>query len=286
MKEVKLINIQDKEYPKKLLEIDNPPKKIYILGNEKLLNKNSIGIVGSRDCTEYGAKYAKQFAMELSKKGICIISGLAIGIDTASHIGALQGKGNTIAVLGCGFNNIYPKENIELAEKIIKDNGCIISEYPPETEVKLSRFPYRNRIISGLSIGILVVEAKHRSGSTVTAKYAKEQGKKIFCVPSNIDLKTSVGTNRLIQQGARLVVDVNDIFEEFNIEKNETKIEEEIKIEEEYLDIYNSLAYMPTNINVIAKKSNLKIAEVSQKLLIMEIKGYVKSLPGNEYVRL
>ena len=221
----------------------------------------------------------KYVAREISKENICVVSGMAVGIDTAAHEGAIREKGSTIAVLGCGFNNIYPKENTDLFNDILKKGGCAISEYSPNTKADLSKFPKRNRIISGLAKGILVVEAIYRSGSLITAKYAKKQNKKIFCIPSNIDEKTSVGTNRLIQNGAKLVIKAQDILDEI---KN--KIEEEI--EEEYVEIYNCLTYMPTNINIIAKKCNLEISKLTQNLLMMELKGYAKSIPGNEYVRL
>ena len=175
---------------------------------------------------------------------------------------------------------------MELFNKIIENEGCVVTEYPPEFKVDLKNYPYRNRIISGLSMGTLVVEAKHRSGSTVTARYAKEQGRKVFSIPSNIDLKTGVGTNRLIQEGAKLVICPEDILTEFNILcENEEQVQE-IMVEEQFLDLYNAITYMPININLIAKKCNLGISEVTQKLLIMEIKGYIKSMPGNEYVRL
>ncbi len=286
MKKIKIIKNTDKKFPKKLLEIKEPPKQLYIIGNDKLLNRDSIAIVGSRECTPYGAKYAKEFANKIAKKEICIVSGMAIGIDTSAHIGALKEKGKTIAVLGAGFNNIYPEENLELYKQILENDGLVISEYSPDTKVDLSKFPFRNRIISALSMGVLVVEAKHRSGSTVTAKYAKEQNKKIFCIPSNIDLKTGVGTNKLIQSGAKLVTCAEDILAEYNILSENTEIQEEIKVEEEFKEIYNSISYMPININLICKKCNLNISDVTQKLLIMEIKGYIKSLPGNEYVRI
>lgn len=280
MKGIKLIESTDLEYPNKLLEIKEYPKELYVIGNEKLLCKKAIGIVGARESTGYGEKCARSFAREISKANICIVSGMAIGIDTAAHEGAIREKGSTIAVLGCGFNKIYPKENIDLFNDILKKGGCIISEYSPNTEANLSTFPKRNRIISGLSNGILVVEAMHRSGSLITAKYAKEQNKKIFCIPGNIDIKTSVGTNRLIQNGAKLVTTPRNILEEL-----EDKIKEK-RIEKEYQEIYNYLTDIPININVIAKNCNLNISELTQKLLIMEIKGYAKSMPGNEYVRL
>lgn len=280
MKGIKLIESTDLEYPNKLLEIKEYPEKLYVIGNEKLLSKKAIGIVGARESTGYGEKCARIFAREISKANICIVSGMAIGIDTAAHEGAIKEKGSTIAVLGCGFNKIYPKENIDLFNDILKKGGCIISEYSPNIEANLSTFPKRNRIISGLSEGILVVEAMHRSGSLITAKYAKEQNKKIFCIPGNIDIKTSVGTNRLIQNGAKLVTTPRNILEEL-----EDKIKEKI-IEKEYQEIYNYLTDIPMNINVLAKKCNISISELNQKLLIMEIKGYAKAMLGNEYVRL
>lgn len=280
MKGIKLIESTDLEYPNKLLEIKEYPEKLYVIGNEKLLSKKAIGIVGARESTGYGEKCARIFAREISKANICIVSGMAIGIDTAAHEGAIREKGSTIAVLGCGFNKIYPKENIDLFNDILKKGGCIISEYSPNTEANLSTFPKRNRIISGLSEGILVVEAMHRSGSLITAKYAKEQNKKIFCIPGNIDIKTSVGTNRLIQNGAKLVTTPRNILEELE------EVVKEKRIEKEYQEIYNYLTDIPMNINILAKKCNISISELNQKLLIMEIKGYAKAMPGNEYVRL
>lgn len=280
MKGIKLIESTDLEYPNKLLEIKEYPEKLYVIGNEKLLSKKAIGIVGARESTGYGEKCARIFAREISKANICIVSGMAIGIDTAAHEGAIREKGSTIAVLGCGFNKIYPKENIDLFNDILKKGGCIISEYSPNTEANLSTFPKRNRIISGLSEGILVVEAMHRSGSLITAKYAKEQNKKIFCVPGNVDIKTSVGTNRLIQNGAKLVTTPKNILEELE------EVVKEKRIEKEYQEIYNYLTDIPMNINILAKKCNISISELTQKLLIMEIKGYAKAMPGNEYVRL
>lgn len=267
MKGIKLIESTDLEYPNKLLEIKEYPEKLYVIGNEKLLSKKAIGIVGARESTGYGEKCARIFAREISKANICIVSGMAIGIDTAAHEGAIREKGSTIAVLGCGFNKIYPKENIDLFNDILKKGGCIISEYSPNIEANLSTFPKRNRIISGLSEGILVVEAMHRSGSLITAKYAKEQNKKIFCIPGNIDIKTSVGTNRLIQNGAKLVTTPKNILEELE------EVVKEKRIEKEYQEIYNYLTDIPMNINILAKKCNISISELNQKLLIMEIKG-------------
>ena len=286
MKKIELIKNSDKEFPQELLSIKDPPKELYIIGNKKLLNKKSIAIVGTRNCTKYGAECAKKIAKNISKKEICIISGMALGIDTFAHSEAIKQNGNTIAVLGCGFDYIYPEENIELFNKIIENNGLVISEYPPKTKAILSKFPYRNRIISGLSMGVLVVEATlGRSGSLVTARYAKEQNKKIFSVPGNINLKTSKGTNWLIKEGAKLVTCAEDILTEFNI-KTESIEETEVQIEPEYIELYNQITYMPVNINIIAKKCKTNISKISQQLLMMELKGYIKSMPGNEYVRV
>lgn len=286
MKKIELIKNSDKEFPQELLSIKDPPKELYIIGNKKLLNKKSIAIVGTRNCTKYGAECAKKIAKNISKKEICIISGMALGIDTFAHSEAIKQNGNTIAVLGGGFDYIYPEENIELFNKIIENNGLVISEYPPKTKAILSKFPYRNRIISGLSMGVLVVEATlGRSGSLVTARYAKEQNKKIFSIPGNINLKTSKGTNWLIKEGAKLVTCAEDILTEFNI-KTESIEETEIQIEPEYIELYNQITYMPVNINIITKKCKTNISKISQQLLMMELKGYIKSMPGNEYVRV
>ena len=281
MKKIELIKNSDKEFPQELLSIKDPPKELYIIGNKK-----SIAIVGTRNCTKYGAECAKKIAKNISKKEICIISGMALGIDTFAHSEAIKQNGNTIAVLGGGFDYIYPEENIELFNKIIENNGLVISEYPPKTKAILSKFPYRNRIISGLSMGVLVVEATlGRSGSLVTARYAKEQNKKIFSVPGNINLKTSKGTNWLIKEGSKLVTCAEDILTEFNI-KTESIEETEVQIEPEYIELYNQITYMPVNINIIAKKCKTNISKISQQLLMMELKGYIKSMPGNEYVRV
>ena len=168
---MKIIKITDIKYPKRLLEIKNPPKQLYVEGNEKLLNNDSLAIVGSRNCTSYGIKYAKEFASEISKNNITIVSGLAIGIDSVAHAFSKDSNGKTIAVMGCGLDKIFPKENKELFNQILENNGCIISEYPPNTEINTKNFPKRNRIISGISLGVLVIEAAYRSGSTITARH-------------------------------------------------------------------------------------------------------------------
>lgn len=183
MNKIKIIKLNDKNYPIKLKQISNPPRQLYVLGNDTILNNFSLAIIGCRNYTEYGKKISKDLSFKLAKRGIPIISGLARGIDTFAHMGCISGGGKTIAVLGSGFENIYPKENIELLKQIVKDGGVIISEYEPETKPLAQNFPERNRIISGLSDGVIVIEARKRSGTLITVEYALEQGKEIFAVP-------------------------------------------------------------------------------------------------------
>ena len=207
------VNMNSRYYPERLRNIDDPPKELYCLGNLELLNyKNNIAMIGSRNCSSYGERAAKDFAYNLAKEGICIVSGLAKGIDSFSHIGALNAKGKTIAVLGSGLDNIYPKENIKLVEEIINNNGLVISEYPLGPKPLKYHFPARNRIISGLSDSVLVVEARRNSGTNITVDFALEQGKDVFVIPGNIYSKTSDGTNFLITEGAVPVLSYRDIL--------------------------------------------------------------------------
>ena len=207
------INMNSKYYPVRLRNIDDPPKELYCLGNLELLNyKNNIAMIGSRNCSSYGERAAKDFAYNLAREDVCIVSGLAKGIDSFSHIGALNAKGKTIAVLGSGLDNIYPKENIKLVEDIIKNNGLVISEYPLGIKPLKQHFPARNRIISGLSDSVLVVEARKNSGTNITVDFALEQGKDVFVIPGNIYSKTSDGTNFLITEGAIPVLSYKDIL--------------------------------------------------------------------------
>ena len=217
---IDIININDKKYPQILKQIYDPPISLYIKGNTEILNGKNIAIVGCRNSSKYGEEAAKYFAYNLSEKGINIISGLARGIDTYAHIGnlgAMMHNGNdicgkTIAVVGNGIDIIYPKENKYLEEKIIKSGGCIISEYPLGTKPEKFNFPARNRIISGLSKGVLVIEARVKSGTLITIDFALQQGRDVYVVPGNINSVNSVGTNDLIKQGAKLVTRVEEIF--------------------------------------------------------------------------
>ncbi|MBR2240923.1 MAG: DNA-processing protein DprA [Clostridia bacterium] len=206
-----MITINDKLYPNKLKELYDKPVVLFAKGNINLMNNNCVAIVGSRECTEYGKNEAQKLSYELAKNNMCIVSGLARGIDKYAHIGAIKAKGNTIAVIGNGLDNIYPYENQKLAERIIENNGLIVTEYIVGTKPDKINFPARNRIISGLSDGIVVVEAKEKSGALITADFGLEQGKEIFAVPGNINCQNSVGTNRLIQDGANIVISYKDI---------------------------------------------------------------------------
>ena len=187
MRIIEIISYDSSKYPNLLKQISNAPQILYVDGNSKILNNIAISIIGSRSCSENGIKQAKQFAYELAYQNIVIVSGMAKGIDTAAHIGTLEAGGKTIAVLGCGFKHIFPKENIGLFKKIIESGGAVISEYPPETEASSKRFLERNRIVSGLSMATLVIEAAYRSGTSVTAGLAKKQGRKVFCIPHEME---------------------------------------------------------------------------------------------------
>lgn len=286
---IKIIDKNCSDYPKNLKSISNSPDKLYVIGNEKLLNNRSIAIVGSRKCSEYGVKYAKKFAKEISNEGITVVSGLALGIDSVAHEFSKGEKGKTIAVVGCGLNHIYPEENKELFFSILKNDGCIVSEYEPDAEIDMKNFPKRNRIISGISDGVLVVEASYKSGSTITGRLGLQQNKKVFCIPRGLEDSKGKGTNDLIQKGAKLVTSASDIFMEYEnwninyeIEKEPNiSIKKEAKkhVPNEYMHIYQLISYTPQNIQYFAVKSGMKIAEVTQKLIMLELQGYIKSMP-------
>lgn len=213
---IDIISIEDVRYPDLLRNISSPPLNLYIKGNKDILGNISIGIVGCRDATNYGRKVAFDFAYNLAENKINIVSGLARGIDSYAHLGALKANGITIAVLGNGLDMVYPSENKNLAKDILELNGAIISEFPLGTPPKKENFPRRNRIISGLCNGVLVVEAKKQSGTTITIDFALEQGRDVFVIPGNIYSVNSYGTNDIIKQGGKLVTEWNEIIEEYN----------------------------------------------------------------------
>lgn len=285
--DLKVMTVLDADYPKVLKNIYNPPKVLYIKGSFQKEDFKSIGIVGSRKATYYGKWASRKLAGELAKMGITVISGMARGIDTEAHKGSLKENGRTIAVLGSGIDVIYPKSNISLYDEISK-NGCIISEFPIGTQPFPYNFPNRNRIISGLSLGLLVVEAAERSGSLITAEHALEQGKEVFAVPGNINSIYSRGTNNLIKEGAKLVMDVDDIFEEIyelqdiiNKEKNDG-IDYSVLSPLE-LKIVECIKEQPIHSDVISYKTGIDISTLNGILTILEMKGIIEQLPGKIY---
>lgn len=281
------IALQDKSYPALLKEIHDPPKAIYIKGEIIPQDKVAIAVVGTRKCTPYGKRATDDIAGDLAKLGITIVSGLAEGIDTSAHKAALENKGRTIAVLGTGMDrqSFYPASNFSLLEKIAQ-NGAVISEYPPGTRGTKFTFPQRNRIISGLSLGTVVIEAPEKSGALITAALAIEQNREVFAVPGSIYEKNSQGPNRLIKMGAKSVIDIEDVLEELNLlhlltTKKKTKIKPENKEEEIILSL---LSAQPIHIDEIIKKSKLPTSIVNSTLMILELKKGARNLGKGNYI--
>jgi len=281
---MEIIYINEQYYPKNIAKLTNPPDKLFVLGNKKILNEESIAIIGSRACTETGYKIAKNFSKVLAQSKLCVVSGLAKGIDTAAHEGALEANGKTIAIIGSGFDHIFPEQNKKLVQEILKKDGAIITEYEKDVEVFSKGFAMRNRLIAGISKGVLVIEAKHRSGTSITVDFAKKQGKQVFCLAHSIDEKEGVGTNRMIQQGAYLVTSPNDILKFFGYKENKTKIEE-IKVQKEYEDIFKFIKNVPISIDEISILSGLNIRDVNYKITMLEIDGVIKQVDGKRYIR-
>lgn len=285
----KLIEYADTIYPEKLRELKNPPSRLYTCGNIKLLNKKGISVVGSRSNTQYGEKMCIEFTKNLSEYNLIIISGLAIGIDSIAHKTCLKYYGRTIAVLPCGLNNIYPKQNIDLAKNIVKEGGLLVTEYDDNTEADSKKFLERNRIVAGLGIGTLVVEGGYRSGTSVTAKITHELNKPVFCIPSSIENKKGFITNKLIKNGANLVTNVEDIlncFENIKFKKKRkslNKKEEKVIIPKELKLIYENLEDEVLDINQISRKCKISIQEASYKLLLLQMEDFIEELPGQRY---
>jgi len=279
-------------YPKSLREIHAPPIVLYVWGELQERDQHAIGIIGARRTTHYGAESGKKLAYQLAYAGLTVISGLARGIDTAAHQGALAAKGRTIAAIGSGLSKLYPPENRGLAEKIRDGNGAIVSEFSMEIEPDRQTFPMRNRIISGWSHGVLVVEAGLNSGALITAAQALEQGRSVYAVPGHINAPSAMGSNRLIQQGAKLVMDANDILDDLQILLPETKPSPEAAsrplppLSDDERRVYDSIESSETAIDRIASRSNLPSATVSATLLRLELKRLVRQLPGKYFVKL
>lgn len=290
-----VIDQQHQHYPELLQQIPDPPALLFVQGDINLLGKWQLAVVGSRNPSASGRDSAFEFARYLAQGDIVITSGLAAGIDAAAHKGALAASGKTIAVIGTGLDRVYPAAHRDLAHHIA-ENGAIVSEFPLGTSPKAENFPRRNRIISGLSLGTLVVEAAVKSGSLITARMAMEQGREVFAIPGSIHNPLSRGCHQLIREGAKLVETANDIIEELgamagvvpqsgdNFAPRE-EVLASAELDKDYQQLFEFLGYDPIHIDILIDKSGLTVDAVSSMLLLLELQGQVASLPGGRYVR-
>jgi DNA processing protein len=281
-----VLTLDDPDYPALLHELPDAPPVLYIKGRLLDADRWAVALVGTRRSSVYGRDVTYQLVTPLVHAGITIVSGLAMGIDTAAHKAALEAGGRTIAVLGCGIDAVYPPENRKLAEAIIK-NGALITEFPPGTPPEGKNFPVRNRIISGLALGVVVVEAPEESGALLTADIAADQGRDVFAVPGNVTSKPSQGANRLIQAGAKLVINADDIMDELNLTRStveaRTQVRAIIPPDPTEAALLSHLAEESLHIDDLCQRSGLPIRQVSSSLALMELKGMVRRLEGMVY---
>lgn len=286
---ITVIPLASPDYPACLKEIYDPPIVLYVSGNLLESDKHSIAIVGSRRATVYGRSIAERIAGDLARRGLTVVSGGARGIDTASHKGALAAGGRTIAFLGCGIDVCYPAENKKLYEAIA-ESGAVVSEFPLGSNPEPWRFPPRNRLISGMSLGVLVCQSPEASGALITAGYAAEQGKDTYAVPGNVDDERNRGCHRLIQDGAKLVQDANDIFHELGLDGEDQEARQMgLPIEalnEQERDVAALLSLEPMHLDEIIEKSGMAPQMASGTLTILEMKNVARRVPGNAYVRV
>ena len=283
-----VLTLDDTEYPALLRQIHDPPTVLYIWGKLESRDHHAIGVVGSRRTSHYGLECAKKLSYQIAYSGLTVISGLARGIDTAAHQGALAAKGRTVAVLGTGLHHLYPAENRALAEKIASC-GAVVTEFPMETTPDRQTFPMRNRIISGWGFGLLVVEAGVNSGALISASQAADQGRNLYAIPGPIDRPTSHGTNRLIQQGAKLVMSVDDILEDVHAlfpKAPALSPSKPLDLEGDLLKVYESIGSQETSIDEIIQVSGLGAGSATAALLQLEMRRLVKQLPGKYFVKL
>ncbi len=287
---VKVISCLDKGYPENLREIYDPPIILYVKGDITPEDKYAVAIVGSRNATRYGIVTAERLGYELAARGFTVTSGLARGIDASGHKGAMKAKGRTIGVLGSGLAEIYPPEHLDLAERIAKD-GAVVSEFPMEMAPRKDNFPRRNRIISGLSLGVVVVEAARNSGALITADFALEQGRELFAVPGQARAAASFGTNMLIRQGAKLVESADDIIEELgkvvrgHLKAKDRKPAPAPKLNGSEESVFNAMTEEPKSIDDIVDEASIAASEILSCLTRLELKGLVAQLPGKLYVK-
>lgn len=280
-----LVTLADEDYPRSLLEIGDPPPLLYLKGRRELLGTPALAVVGSRNATPQGLKNAEHFAESLSAAGLTIVSGLALGIDAAAHTGGLRGKGSSIAVVGTGLDIVYPARNRELAHALAAQ-GALISEFALGTPGVAANFPRRNRIISGLSRGCLVVEAAIASGSLITARLAGEQGRDVFAIPGSIHSPLSKGCHQLIKQGAKLVDAAEDILEELDVIGADQALERPDTAPAAPDALLDQLGHDPVSLDDLMGRTGLAAEKLSAKLMELEIQGQVASLPGGKFQRL
>lgn len=287
-----LICCDDVAYPPLLRQISDPPLLLYVRGNPEVLLAPQIAIVGSRNCTPGGAQNARDFAMQCAAAGLAVTSGLALGIDTAAHRGAIDVGAATIAVMGTGVNRVYPWRNRKLADEILQQ-GAMISEFPLDTVARPANFPQRNRIISGLAIATLVVEAAERSGSLITARLAAEQGREVMAVPGSIHNPQARGCHRLIRDGATLVEDAQDIAAELggllgfvHQQQAASTCEPGAALDAEHRDLLEHIGYDPVHCDLLVQRSGLTIDKLSSMLVTLELNDLIQSAPGGCYVRI
>ncbi len=288
-----LFTEQHEAWPENFRQMHDAPLLLYVWGKIETRDKSAIGVVGSRKATAYGLTCAKKFAFQLAHAGVTVLSGLARGIDTAAHEGAVAAKGRTIAVIGSGLARLYPPENQALAERIAGGHGAVVSEFPILTEPDKQTFPQRNRLVSGWSQGILVVEAPAWSGALITANNAADQGRTVYAIPGPIDRPTSAGCNKLIQNGARLVIDAADILDDLNalLPDARTPVDAPVNqspanLSETEQSLWDALAGGEMQLDSIIARTGLPAATASSQLMRMELKRLVKQLPGRNYVRV
>jgi DNA processing protein len=278
-----IVTLADAAYPRRLLEIPDPPALLYVRGRVELLARDSIAVVGSRNATAQGMENAASFARALSEAGFTVVSGLALGIDASAHRAALDGVGSTIAVLGTGIDVVYPPRNAALFEAIA-ERGTIATEFAHSTPALGSNFPRRNRLISGLARGVLVVEAALQSGSLITARTAAEQGREVFALPGSIHSPLAKGCHELIKQGAKLVESARDILDEFGVDSRAH--DEPREANERQHELLQHLGHDPCDVDTLCRRSGLTADRVSAMLLELELAGSVESLPGGRFQRV
>jgi len=293
---ISIIDFDHKNYPRLLKQISDPPFFLFACGNLELLNSNCLAVVGTRRMSNYGKEILQNFIPQIVRKNLTVVSGLAYGVDACAHDLTLQNDGKTIAVLGTPIDNIYPSENKNLAKKIFQKNGLIISEFPPQSSIQKYNFAKRNRLISGLSLGALIIEAPEKSGALITASTALDQNREVFAVPGSIFNLFSEGTNNLIKKGAQLISSAEEIFENLQNLSNSPEMTKSLT-----LPTHHSHSYLPTDqieatilsnltkkthINELARICQLTMSEITAKLILLEIKNVIRNLGNNYYEQL